>query len=325
MEYKDYYKTLGVEKSATQDEIKRAYRKLARKYHPDLNKEEGSEEKFKEIGEANEVLSNTEKRAAYDQLGKGYRPGQEFRPPPDWDAGFEFSGGDGAGAHEFSDFFESLFGEAIRQQRAESARTRFRAKGQNHHAKVLVDLEDAFHGAKRSIVLKLPELSENGHLAIRERKLNVTIPKGVREGQHIRLKGQGAPGLGGGAQGDLYLEIAFMPHPVYQAEGPDLYLDLPVTPWEAALGAKVKAPTPGGVVDLNIPAGSRQGRKLRLKGRGLPTRPPGDLYVTLQIALPPADSAAAKKLYEQMANELDFNPRKNLMRNARPGEQARAN
>lgn len=325
MEYKDYYKTLGVEKSATQDEIKRAYRKLARKYHPDLNKEEGSEDKFKEIGEANEVLSDTEKRAAYDQLGKGYRPGQEFRPPPDWDAGFEFSGGEEAGAHEFSDFFESLFGEAIRQRRGTSARTRFRAKGQNHHAKVLVDLEDALHGAKRTIVLKLPELSENGQLAIRERKLEVTIPKGVREGQHIRLKGQGAPGLGGGEQGDLYLEIAFMPHPVYHAEGPDLYLDLPVTPWEAALGAKVKVPTPGGVVDLNIPAGSRQGRKLRLKGRGFPTRSTGDLYVTLQIALPPVDSAAAKKLYEQMANELDFNPRKNLMRNARQGEQARAN
>ncbi|HSM18901.1 MAG TPA: DnaJ domain-containing protein, partial [Hyphomicrobiales bacterium] len=214
MEYKDYYKILGVDKSATQDEIKRAYRKLARKYHPDLNKEQGSEEKFKEIGEANEVLSDPEKRAAYDQLGKGYRPGQEFRPPPDWDAGFEFSGGERAGAQEFSDFFESLFGEAFRRQQAGGARTRFRAKGEDHHAKVLIDLEDAFHGAKRTIVLNVPQLSDDGRLAMRERKLDVTIPKGVREGQHIRLKGQGAPGLGGGEPGDLYLEIAFRPHPV---------------------------------------------------------------------------------------------------------------
>ncbi len=323
MEYRDYYKILGVEKSATQDDIKRSYRKLARKYHPDLSKEEGSEDKFKEIGEANAVLSDPEKRAAYDQIGQGYQPGHEFRPPPDWDAGFEFSGSDGVGAHEFSDFFESLFGEAMRQQQgAESARARFRAKGEDHHAKVLIDLEDAFQGAKRTIALKLPELSENGHLAIRERKLEVSVPKGVRAGQHIRLKGQGATGLGGGEQGDLYLEIVFRSHPVYTAEGSDLYLNLPVAPWEAALGAKVKVPTPGGVVDLNIPADSRQGRKLRLKGRGLPAKPPGDLYVILQIVLPAADSDAAKKIYEQMANELDFDPRKNLMRGTEQREKA---
>ncbi len=324
MEYKDYYEILGVEKTATQDEIKRAYRKLARKYHPDLNKEEGAEDKFKEGGEANEVLSDPEKRAAYDQLGTSYRPGQDFQPPPDWDAGYEFSGRDGDGAHEFSDFFESLFGREFQQQRGGSSRTQFHAKGQDHHAKVLIDLEDALHGAKRTIGLKLPELTEGGHLAIRERNLEVTIPKGVREGQHIRLKGQGAPGMGSGGAGDLFLEIAIRPHPVYSVQGSDLYLDLPVTPWEAARGAKVKAPTPGGVVDLNIPNGSQQGRKLRLKGRGLPGKTPGDLYVTLKIALPPADSAVAKKLYEQMAKDLDFNPREKLMRAAGQGEKARA-
>lgn len=327
MEYKDYYKILGVEKTATQDEIKRAYRKLARKYHPDLNKEEGAEAKFKEVGEAHEVLSDPEKRAAYDQLGSGYQPGQEFRPPPGWDAGFEFSGGEEMGAHEFSDFFESLFGGAFRQQRAGGAgprtRAQFRAKGEDHHAKVMIGIEDAFHGAKRTISLKLPELMGDGHLMLRERRLDVTIPKGVQEGQHIRLRGQGGPGLGGGEAGDLYLEIAFAPHPVYGTEGADLYVDLPVTPWEAALGAKVKAPTPGGVVDLNIPPDSKQGRKLRLKGRGLPGKTPGDLYVTLQIALPPA-SDKAKKLYEEMAKELDFNPRERLMRAAGQGAKSRA-
>ncbi|MBZ0100071.1 MAG: DnaJ domain-containing protein, partial [Taibaiella sp.] len=201
MKYKDYYALLGVEKSATQDEIKRAYRKLARTYHPDLNKDEGAEEKFKEISEANEVLGDPEKRAAYDQLGQGYRPGQDFQPPPNWDEGFEFSGGfDGknARAQQFSDFFEDLFGEAYRQQSAPGAGARFHARGQDHHAKVLIDLEDAFHGAKRTVVLKVPELTESGHVAVKERKLEVTIPKGMLEGKHIRLKGQGAPGLGDG-------------------------------------------------------------------------------------------------------------------------------
>jgi curved DNA-binding protein len=327
MEYRDYYALLGVEKSATQDEIKRTYRKLARKYHPDLNKDEDAEEKFKEIGEANEVLSDPEKRAAYDQLGRAYRSGQDFQPPPDWDAGFEFSDGpasENAQGQDFSDFFESLFGEAYRQQRAADAKARFHARGQDHHAKVLIDLEDALHGAKRTIVLKVAELTEDGHLAVRERKLEVSIPKGVREGQYIRLKGQGAPGLGDGGAGDLYIEASFKAHPVYRADGADLYLDLPVTPWEAALGGKVKAPTPGGIVDLNVPASSRQGRKLRLKGRGLPAKPPGNLYVTLQIALPPADSAKAKDLYRKMARELGFNPREHLMRDIKQGDQVRA-
>ena len=311
MEYKDYYTALGVAKDATQEEIKQVYRKLARKYHPDLNKEEEAEEKFKDIGEANEVLGDPEKRAAYDQLGAAYRPGQDFQPPPDWDAGFEFSsdfpgtaGDDGAA---FSDFFENLFGRARRA--GHSQRTQFHTRGQDHHAKVLIALEDAYSGATRAIQLKVPKLTADGHVITEQRTLNVHIPKGVRAGQHIRLKGQGTPGLGGGEPGDLYLEIAFSSHPVYHMEGRDVYLDLPVAPWEAALGGKVKAPTPQGVVDVTVPANSEQGRKLRLKGRGIPGKMPGDLYIILHIALPSAADENAKRLYREMADELAFNPR----------------
>jgi curved DNA-binding protein len=305
MEYKDYYKRLGVERDATADAIKSAYRKLARKYHPDINKEKGSEDRFKELSEAYEVLSDPEKRAAYDQVGQGYRPGQEFRPPPDWDAGFEFSG-DGAGA-QFSDFFESLFGRGRGRRSRE-----FRGRGQDHHAKVLIDLEDAYRGATRTIALRSAELGEDGQVHLRERQVNVSIPKGVRQGQMIRLAGQGSPGIGGGPAGDLFLEIEFNPHSIYKVDGKDVYLDLPVTPWEAGLGGKVKAPTPAGTVDLNIPAGSGQGRKLRLRGRGIPSAEPGDFYAVLQIALPPPSDPEAQRLYREMAAKLAFNPRQNL-------------
>jgi curved DNA-binding protein len=310
MEFKDYYKTMGVSREATQDEIKRAYRKLARKYHPDVSKEPDAEARFKELGEAYEVLKDPEKRAAYDQLGSRWKAGQEFHPPPDWDAGFEFSGGFAdAGASPFSDFFETLFG---RDYGAGGAGAAFRARGQDHHARILIDLEDAYHGAARTITLHAPELDPQGRVSTRERTLNVRIPKGVRQGQHIRLAGQGSPGLGGGQAGDLYLEVEFKPHRLYRVEGRDLYLDLPLAPWEAALGTRTKVPTPEGVVDLTIPAGSAAGRKLRLKGRGIPGAAPGDLYVVLQIALPPADNEAAKNLYRKMQQELTFNPRAKL-------------
>lgn len=314
MEYKDYYGALNVAKDATQDEIKRAYRKLARKYHPDLNKEEGAEEKFKEIGEAHEVLGDPEKRAAYDQIGKSHHAGDDFHPPPDWDAGFEFSGGfseaSGDGGAAFSEFFEHLFGRARHGDHA--GRPQFHARGQDHHAKVLIDLNDAFSGAKRAIQLKVPKITADGHVVTEQRTLNVSIPKGVRAGQHIRLKGQGAPGLGNSKPGDLYLELEFGPHPLYRIEGRDLYIDLPVTPWEAALGGKVKVPTPTGSVGVTIPASSTQGRQLRLKGRGIPGKKPGDLYVILQIALPSTNDAKAKELYQKMADELSFNPRASL-------------
>lgn len=312
MEFKDYYTIMGVKRDATQDEIKRAYRKLARKYHPDVSKEADAEERFKELGEAYEVLKDPEKRAAYDQLGANWKSGQEFRPPPDWDSGFEFRGGGftGADSAAYSDFFESLFGQGF--QRARPGGRAFRMRGEDHHAKVLIDLEDAFNGATRTITLQVPELDAQGRVRTRERALNVKIPQGVRQGQQIRLAGQGAPGHGDGGSGDLYLEVRFKPHALYRIEDRDLYLDLPVAPWEAALGATVKVPTPAGKVDLTVPGNSPAGRKLRLKGRGLPGDPAGDLYVVLQIALPPGNTEEAKELYRQMKDKLAFDPRAGL-------------
>ena len=311
MEFKDYYKIMGVARDATQDEIKRAYRKLARKYHPDVSKEADAEARFKELGEAHEVLKDAEKRAAYDQLGANYKGGQEFRPPPDWNTGFEFSGGGytGGDAGDYSDFFASLFG---REFRGAAGRRPAHAKGEDHHAKVLIDLEDTYHGATRTITLRVPGVDARGHVITSERVLNVTIPKGIRAGQHIRLSGQGSAGIGESQSGDLYLEIEFRAHPLYRVEGRDLYLDLPVSPWEAALGATVKVPTLGGIVELKIAEGSTSGRKLRLKGRGIPGEPPGDCYAILSIALPPADTEAARDLYRKMAQELNFNPRAKL-------------
>ncbi|MCF6257694.1 MAG: DnaJ domain-containing protein [Gammaproteobacteria bacterium] len=316
MEFKDYYEIMGVARDATQDEIKRAYRKLARKYHPDVSKESGAEEKFKAVGEAYEVLKDPEKRAAYDQLGSQWQQGQDFNPPPDWDAGFEFSGGGftGADAEDFSDFFESLFGGAPSGHAGHYRTQRGRAKmrGEDRHAKILIDLEDAIEGRNRQVTLRIPELTKDGHVVARERTLNVRISKGIHPGQHIRLAGQGGLGGSGGPAGDLYLEVEFKPHRWYRVEGADLYLDLPVAPWEAALGASVKVPTPQGTVDLKILEGSSSGKKMRLKGRGMSSKAPGDLYVVLQIVLPPADSDDARQLYREMQEKLAFNPRKQL-------------
>ena len=316
MDYKDYYKILGVERGATQDEIKRAYRKLARTYHPDVNKEPDAEAKFKEAGEANEVLKDPEKRAAYDQLGANWQQGQEFRAPPNWDAGFEYSGGGytEADTAQFSDFFDSLFGGQRGRAGpfAGAGAREFHAQGQDHHAKIAIDLADAYNGAKRTITLRMPEVDAQGHVGVKERTLNVSVPKGVREGQHIRLAGQGAPGMGKGQAGDLYLEVRFAPDPVFRVEAKDVSLDLPVAPWEAALGASVKTPTPDGAVMLKIPPGSTQGRTMRLKGRGIPGSPPGDLHAVLKIVLPPADSDKAKEFYQQMEREMPFDPRSGL-------------
>jgi curved DNA-binding protein len=321
VEYKDYYKILGVDKKASQADIKRAYRKLARKYHPDLNSESGAEEQFKEVGEAYEVLKDPEKRAAYDQLGANYKAGQGgFEPPPDWDAGFEFHGGGytgDAGQADFSDFFESLFG-----QRAAGARYRpagaaggagYSARGEDSHAKVFIDLEDAYRGSTRGISLQHTELGPDGRPQLKTRTLNVKIPKGVKEGQSIRLQGQGSPGIGGAKAGDLYLEIAFNPHSIYKVDGRDVSLELPVAPWEAALGAKIPVPTPAGKVDLKIPSGSSSGKRMRLKGKGIPAKTPGDFYVTLEIVMPQKISEKEKDLYEQLKKAApSFNPRARL-------------
>jgi len=310
VEFKDYYRILGVARDASAEEIKRARHKLARKYHPDVSKEPDAAERMKEVNEAYEVLGDAEKRTAYDQLGERYHAGQEFRPPPDWDAGFEFSGAPGAGhgAGDFSDFFETLFGGLGRRARSAGQA----ARGEDHHAKIVIDLEDAWRGGSRQISLRVPEVDASGHVHLKERVLNITIPKGIRASQMIRLAGQGHPGVGGTPAGDLYLEVQFRPHPLYRVEERDLYLDLPVTPWEAALGTNVRVPTPDGAVEMHIPPNSANGRTLRLKGRGLPGNPPGDLYVRLNVVLPEADSEQAKQIYETMARDLAFNPRRHL-------------
>ncbi len=315
MQFRDYYEVLGVPRDATADDIKKAFRKLARKYHPDVSKEKDAEARMKDVNEAYAVLSDPEKRAAYDQLGRGYQPGQEFRPPPDWDAGFEFSGHGYAPdeAAGFSDFFEQIFGRAGMGGRgfgqAHAGRGGARMQGEDHHAKVLLDLEDAFTGATRQISLRAPKMDAQGRVTLESRTLNVKIPKGIKAGQVIRLAGQGAPGFQGGPPGDLLLEVQFKPHPRFRVEGRDLYLTLPVAPWEAALGAVVSVDLPGGPVKVRIPEGAQSGRQLRVRGKGIPGEPPGDLLLTVEVVLPPADTPRAREFYEQMAKEFAFDPR----------------
>lgn len=325
MEYKDYYKIMGVARDATQAEIKRVYRQLARKYHPDVSKAPDAEIRFKELGEAYAVLKDVEKRAAYDQLGSNWKAGQDFHPPPDWNAGFEFSGAGGRGgdaggdtggdfagrASDFSDFFEALYGQGFDPGR--QGHSPSQGRGEDHHARIMIDLEDAYTGAMRTVTLQRPEVDAEGHVSMRGHQLNVTIPRGVHGGQHIRLTGQGSPGARQGKPGDLYLEIGFNPHAHYRVEQRDVYLDLPVAPWEAALGATVKVPTPSGMIELKIPAKSVAGGKLRLKGRGIPGNTPGDFYALIQLALPPADSEKANAFYLYMAEQFpSFNPRTKL-------------
>jgi curved DNA-binding protein len=330
MEYRDYYKILGVERAATADQVKTAYRRLARKYHPDVSKEKNAEERFKEVQEAYEVLKDSEKRAAYDQLGADWKSGEQFRPPPDWGSGFEHAGagpqrersraggarGRSAGAGEaysqadFSDFFSSLFGGETGFSPGGGAP----AAGSDHHARVDIDLEEAYRGTTRTLELRRPEVKPDGTVALANHTVRVTIPPGVSEGQLIRLAGQGAPGPGGGQPGDLYLEAHILPHALYQLDGRDVTLTFPVAPWEAALGASVNVPTLGGAVAMQIPANSQSGQKLRLRGRGLPGSPAGDEYVQLKVVLPPATTPEAKAMYEQMREKLGFDPRADLAR-----------
>jgi len=294
MEYKDYYKTLGVSRDVSADDLKKSYRKLARKYHPDVSKEVGAEEKFKEVGEAYEVLKDTEKRAQYDQFGSSYGTGQSFTPPPGW----EQQGGFGGGQGDFSNFFENLFGGGNAQ-----GGQQFYSQGEDVQARLQISLEDAFNGATKSI--------RRPSGAIQTGTLNVKIPAGITSGKKIRLSGQGKAGMGGKA-GDLYLEITIAPHAHYRLDKHNILLDLPITPWEAALGTKITVPTLAGKINLTIPANARSGQKLRLKGRGLPGKQAGDQIVILQIMIPPADTDEAKKLYHQMAEEMAFNPRETM-------------
>ena len=311
MEFKDYYQILGVPREATADEIKKAFRKLARKYHPDVSKETDAEHKMKEVNEAYAVLSDPEKRAAYDQLGQGgFQPGSDFQPPPGWDSNFEFRGRgfNGAQAADFSDFFAELFGGGM----GPGARhAHHRRRGEDHHAKIMLDLEDSYHGTTRSLTLRMPKLDDQGRTVLAEHTLNVRIPKGVHAGQVIRLAGQGGPGHAGEAAGDLFLEVHFKPHSRYRIENKDVYATLPVAPWEAMLGATIKIPVPDGQVEVRVPENSQSGRKLRLKGRGIPAATPGDLYLVLEVVLPPATGEKERAFYQTMAQELAFNPRQN--------------
>jgi curved DNA-binding protein len=326
MEYQDYYKILGVARTATGDEVKKSYRRLAHKYHPDVSKEENAEAKFKEVQEAYEVLKDPEKRAAYDQLGSGWKSGQQFRPPPDWGSGFEFRGGRPGGmggedlfeAEGFSDFFSTLFGAggpfagAAGMQGGMHGGAQRRTAVRDHHARIDIDLKEAYEGATRTFEFKRPESGVSGTVELHPHKVRVTIPAGVLEGQMLRLAGQGESG--GGRAGDLYLEVHIKPHPLFQVDGRDVTLTLPLAPWEAALGASVKVPTLGGTVEMQIPAGAQSGQKMRLRGRGMPgPSGAGDQYVQFKVVLPPADQPGARKLYEEMRKKLDFDPRADLM------------
>ena len=321
MEFKDYYKTLGLERTASEEEVRKAYRKLARKYHPDVSKEPDAQDRMRDLNEANDVLRDKEKRATYDALAERVAqghgtgdPGQgNYQPPPGWDEGFEFhrSGAQGPrDSADFSEFFSSVFGKG--EFRGAQSR-QHTARGEDHHAAIEIAIEDAIKGVEREISLRALELDAQGQPAYVNRTLSVKIPAGVHPGQFIRLAGQGLPGHGGEAAGDLYLEVRLAAHKLYRVDGSDLYMTLPVTPTEAALGAQVQVPTPsGGVVEVTIPAHARSGLKLRLKDRGLPGKPPGHLYLLLEIALPPADSEAARQAYEQLAKAAPFDPRRHL-------------
>lgn len=311
MEYKDYYKIMGLPRTAAPEEIKRAYRRLARQYHPDVSKESGAEERFKEIGEAYEVLKDPEKRAAYDQLGSGWKSGEEFRPPPEWEQRYwtDSSASSTADFADLGEFLKSIFGG---NPFGRAAHTATRRPGESQYAKLAVSLEDSYGGAARTLTLQVPELGYQGHVVSRTRSLRVKIPKGVIQGQQIRLPGQGSPGIGGGDSGDLYLEVVFQPHPLYRAEGKDVYMELPVAPWEAALGTEISVPTLGGEVRVKIPSGSQAGSRLRLKGRGLPGKPAGDQYAVLQVILPRPETEAARKAYRHLAETMPFNPRQKL-------------
>ncbi|HEY2684227.1 MAG TPA: DnaJ C-terminal domain-containing protein [Steroidobacteraceae bacterium] len=292
MQYKDYYQTLGVTRDADAEEIKRSYRKLARKYHPDVSKEKNAEERFKEVAEAYEVLRDSDKRAAYDQLGREYRSGQQFRPPPDWAQRFSAGGGQQrfSDLHGFSDFFSSLFGGGF----AGGGFSPGAQPAQESDAGFLdITVEEAFAGTKRRVTL-----NENRT----QRQVDVQVPAGVADGQTLRI-----PGLGG--RGSLLFKVRIREHHLYERDGRDVRVELPLAPWEAALGTKVAVPTLGGTVELTVPAGAQSGQKLRLRARGFPGTPPGDQFVIIKVMTPPADTQEARAAYERMKLELPFNPR----------------
>jgi curved DNA-binding protein len=306
MKYKDYYAILGVQKSATADEIKAAYRKLARKYHPDVSKEKDAEAKFKDVAEAYQTLKDPEKRTAYDQLGT-YQPGQDFRPPPGWqqhfgDTHFSFEDLD------LSDLFEAFGGARAGARRRGEPRP---LRGQDFEVTAHIGLEQAYRGAEVDLDLAVPEYDEHGFVHRVQRSFKARIPKGATDGERLRIPGKGGKGVNGGRDGDLYLNIVLEPHPLFRVTGHDLYIDLPLSPWEAVLGTQVELPTLGGPVQLKVPPGTRAGQHLRLGKRGLP-RPhggEGDLFAIVQIVVPTVVGDAERALYQQLAERSSFNPR----------------
>ena len=326
MKFRDYYEILGVDRSATEDEMKRAFRKLARKYHPDLhtsNDKKEAEEKFKELNEAYEVLRDPEKRKKYDQLGADWKAGQNFQPPPGWDVRQDFGTGperaqensfSSADARHFSDFFETLFGHGFSKgfQGPSDGQPFVRhQQGADHEATLRISLEDAYRGGIKSITLQSQKVNPDGSLSTQEKHYDVKIPPGILPGQKIRLAGQGGEGTGGAAKGDIYLLVEVEPHLRYRIKGRDIYIDLPVTPWEAALGAEIQVDTLAGPISLKVPHATQGGQKLRLKGKGLPNDKgsPGDLYAVIQIKVPRVMSTKEKEMFEELRRTSDFNPR----------------
>lgn len=299
MQYIDYYKVLGVDRDTSQDDIKKAYRRLARKYHPDVSKAADAEAKFKEVGESYEVLKDKEKRAAYDQLGANWKSGQEFNAPPGWGGHTDMGGGG------FSDFFESIFGGGFAADQFGAGgfhgrQQAVRRKGANQSASISVSLEQVWRGDEVNV-------SVNG------KSLKIKIPKGVKNGQKIRLAGQGAQGIGGGPKGDLFIQVNIKPHSLYKRDHKDVEIEMPIAPWEAALGAQIKVPLLSGKkIQLKVPAGSSSGKRLRLAGKGMPGNPAGNFYVRLKIEVPVVESDKQRELFEQLQAEFDFNPRESL-------------
>ncbi len=307
MEFKDYYKILGVEPDADKTAIKAAYRRLARRYHPDVSSEADAEAHFKEVSEAYEVLKDTQKRAEYDELRRYGRHGKQFEPPPGWHASAAFGGGDAGGG--FSDFFESIFGGGgFREQTTH--RGGFSARGQDIELEMPIFLEDTLSEESKPVSFEVTELDEQGRPVRRRRKLNVKIPAGVTDGERIRLKGQGGAGRHGGTSGDLYLRIRLVPHPLYDVEGHNLIITVPLAPWEAALGARIEVPTLHGRIQLRIPANSQTGQRLRIRGKGLPARGhKGDLYAVLKVVMPPDHDSRNEALWRELAEAANFDPR----------------
>ena len=306
MKYKDYYETLGLKRDASTDDIRKAYRKLAHKYHPDVSKDPKGEEQFKAVAEAYQTLKDPEKRAAYDRLGK-HRPGEDFRPPPEWGSQF----GDGNFSFEDVDLSDLFAGFGGGRSRARGQRGNMPQAGQDYEVSAPITVEDAYRGTELDLNLSVPEYDQQGRMHRVPLVFKARIPKGVIDGERLRLPGKGGKGLHGGPNGNLYLTIELQPHPLYRATGHDLYIDLPLTPWEAALGASIDVPTLGGAVRLKIPQGTNTGQKLRLAKRGLPKRREGegDLFAIVQIVVPPSPSEREKGLFKELASASNFNPR----------------